>query len=190
VRPPQWPAALRAAIPRAPRAEAACAPTSARLGAWCPAMAIGRSGEWWVGSDLSDVSEFLAAFTQSEDAYPAREFKEVRCPCGSERYRLERAAEVTRRTCAACGSSRVILRTDEDWEEAEVEEGKEPYECAICTCKEANVVVGFAGYDEDPELDGVKWFYVGVRCAACGLLGCFNDGKVGRGPAAEVYESV
>jgi hypothetical protein len=23
---------------------------------------------------------------------------------------------------------------------------------------------------------GVKWFYVGVRCASCGVLGCIGDG--------------
>jgi hypothetical protein len=52
-----------------------------------------------------------------------------------------------------------------------------------CGSKQANVAVGFAGYDEDPKLDAVKWFYVGLRCARCGVLCCFNDGKVGRGPA-------
>ena len=38
----------------------------------------------------------------------------------------------------------------------------------------------------EPELpDAVLWFFVGVRCSKCGILDCFNDGKVGRGPMAE-----
>jgi hypothetical protein len=59
-----------------------------------------------------------------------------------------------------------------------------------CEAQEANVMVGFALYDEHPDIDGVKWFYVGVRCADRGILGCFNDGKIGRCPAAEVYKSI
>jgi ribosomal protein L37E len=153
-------------------------------------MAIDDSGEWRVGSEATDIQEFLAAFTQSEGSYPTKSFRLVRCSCGSERFNLARAAEVTRRTCAACGFATFICRRAEDWEEAEAYDAVEPYSCVECDAKEANVVVGFAGYDENPEIDGVKWFYVVVRCAECGILGCFNDGKVGRCPAAEVYESV
>jgi hypothetical protein len=84
----------------------------------------------------------------------------------------------------------MVCRGVEEWEESEAEEGAEPYSCVDCASQEANVLVGFARYDEAPELDAVKWFYVGVRCAHCGILGCFNDGKIGRSPAADVYKSV
>jgi hypothetical protein len=103
---------------------------------------------------------------------------------------MERAFEVTRRECPACGKSKVICYTIDDWEEAEAEEAVEPFACVVCGCDEANIVIGFAGYDENPELDAVRWIYVGVRCAACGILGSFNDGKVGWGPASKVYQSV
>jgi hypothetical protein len=153
-------------------------------------MAIDDSGDWWVGSEPADLQEFLAAFTQSEGGYLAKTFRLVRCSCGSERFKLDRASEVTRRACASCGSAKFICRESEDWEEAEADEGAESYSCVECKSPEANVVVGFAGYDHNPDIDGVKWFYVGVRCAECGILGCFNDGKIGWGPASEVYESV
>ena len=51
-----------------------------------------------------------------------------------------------------------------------------------------NVGVGFAGYEGRPDLDAVKWAYVGVRCIKCGALEFVNDSKVAWGPAAEVYE--
>lgn len=153
-------------------------------------MAIDHSGESWYGSEPADIQDFLAAFSRSEGGYPTTAYRSVRCRCGSNRFRLERAAKVTRRTCAECGNSKVICHTIEDWEEAEAEEGAEPLECVACSSDEANISVGFAGYEENPELDAVQWFYVGVRCVECGLLGSFNDGKVGWGPATEVYQSV
>jgi len=153
-------------------------------------MAVDDSGQWWVGSEPADIQTFLEAFTQSEGGYPATSFRLVRCLCGSELFRLERASDVTRRTCVSCGHGKFICREAEDWEEAEEEAGTEPYSCVECDAEQANVLIGFAAYEQNPEIDGVKWFYVGVRCADCGVLGCFNDGKIGWGPAAEVYESV
>jgi hypothetical protein len=29
------------------------------------------------------------------------------------------------------------------------------------------------------------WFFVGIRCSGCWLEGCYDDGKVARGPANE-----
>jgi hypothetical protein len=148
---------------------------------WSLSMAIDDSGRWWVGSEPADIQEFLEAFTESEGGYRCSAFRLVRCPCGSEQFMLQRAAEVTRRTCAACDANKLICREAEDWEEAEAEEGTEGYSCIECGSPYANIGVGFASYDEAPEINVVKWFYVGVRCAVCGVLGCFNDGKVGPG---------
>lgn len=148
-------------------------------------MSIDDSGEWWVGSDPGDIEPYLRAYT--EGAYLISFFRGIRCNCGSDRFRLERAGSLVRRQCAACGSRSFTCGAAEDWEEAVEEEGSEPYSCVECGGDQANVGVGFAAYDEAPELDAVQWFYVGVRCAGCGILGCFGDGKVGRSPAAEVY---
>lgn len=152
-------------------------------------MAIDDSGKWWIGSEAADIEPYLVAYTQSEGAYPITAYRAVSCSCGSDRFLLERAREVTRRICAACGYSGFICRETEDWEEAEAEESVETYLCVECGSPAAQIGVGFAGY-EPLDLDAVKWFFVGVRCAECGILGCFNDGKIGRGPAALVYESI
>jgi hypothetical protein len=157
-------------------------------------MAIDSSGDFWVGSEPGDMKEYLAALTWSNDGYyPVKAFRLVKCPCGSIRFKLERAMSLTRRTCTACRASRFICldadRGRDAWEEAEEEEGAESFSCAKCRGEDANIGVGFAKYD-DPDVDGVKWIYVGVRCADCGILGCFNDSKVGRTPSAPVYDSV
>jgi hypothetical protein len=77
------------------------------------------------------------------------------------------------------------------WQEAIHEEKPEPFRCVGCKGRQANICVGFAGYPESPNLHtAVKWFYVGIRCCKCGILRVFNDGKVGRLPAEEVYPEV
>jgi hypothetical protein len=156
-------------------------------------MAIDESGEWWIGSEASDIETYLAEYTAAEEAYPATVFHPVACPCGSDRFRLVRAGSITQRTCPSCGQVRYICRDGQPihWEEATEEETPEPYSCISCDGDVADVCLGFAGYPEAPELDAVKWFYVGVRCHQCGVLGCFNSGKVGRGPkAAAVFSQV
>lgn len=151
-------------------------------------MAIDDSGNWWVGSEARDIDTYLRAYTHSESAYPMTAFRLVYCNCGSDRFKVERAVGVSRRQCASCGAQGYPCRGVEDWEEAVEEETPEAYSCVDCQCDEANLGVGFAGYGE--AIDAVKWFYLGVRCAECGVLGCFADGKVGWGPASEVYNQV
>ena len=153
-------------------------------------MAIDNSGSWWIGSDASDIEPYLRAYTGSEDAYPVSTYRAVQCQCGSDSFRIERAIDIVRRECVACGLHHFICRTLADWEEAVEEEASEPFSCVECPGNEANIGVGFAGYPEAPEVDGVKWFYVGVRCTSCGVLGCFGDGKVGRGPTSKVVQQI
>jgi hypothetical protein len=158
-------------------------------------MAIDDSGEWWTATEPSDIPIYLAEYTRFECAYPATEFRQVRCGCGCERFRLVRAREVTQRTCAACAQVGYISRGKvalAAWEEAIQEEKPETYCCVGCKGVEANVYVGFAGYPDQPQLPAgaVRWFYIGERCCTCGILGSFNNGKVGRSPAEEVYLEV
>src|SRR5882762_2508549 len=63
-------------------------------------MAINDSGRWWTATEPSDIPIYLAEYTRFECAYPATEFRQVRCVCSSDRFRLVRAREMTERTCA------------------------------------------------------------------------------------------
>jgi hypothetical protein len=83
---------------------------------------------------------------------------------------------------------------DAGWNEAAAEEKPEAYRCVGCGGLQVNVCLGFAGNEhhggakgkrKQEVPDAVLWFYVGVRCVKCGILGCFNDNKVGRGPMGE-----
>ena len=157
-------------------------------------MAIDDSGDWWIGSVTADIEVYLAAYTANGDGYPATVFWPVVCPCGSDRFRLARANSITQRTCVSCKEVRYIDRFGHGrgWQEAVADQRKEAYSCVGCRGKAVNVCLGFADYTRhpgfkkgDPLPDAVLWFFVGVRCLRCGILGCFNDGKVGRGPMAE-----
>jgi hypothetical protein len=137
---------------------------------------------------MGGLEEYLARYTTVEQAYPATAFLWVVCPCGSDCFSLARAGTITRRTCANCGQIRFIDRfgTGDGWSEAvEDEEGEEAFTCDNCGGVQVRICLGFAGYPEVPNLDAVKWYYVGVRCSGCCEDSCFNDGKVGRGPLAE-----
>jgi hypothetical protein len=155
-------------------------------------MAIDNAGNWWVGSVSKDIETYLMEYTLTDTDYPANAFRLIRCSCGSQTFRLLRALSMTQRTCSACGQLCHICQDGEfsGWEEAVQEESPEPCQCVECGSAVANVGVAFAGYPEDAELDAAKWFYVGVRCSACGILGCFNDGKVGRGPSRDIQPIV
>jgi hypothetical protein len=159
-------------------------------------MAVDDSGEWWTGSEPSDIECYLAEYTSSEECYPATALWPVTCLCESDRFRLSRAGSITRRICTGCGQIRYISREggSSGWEEATEEEGVEECSCVGCNASDVNVCLGFADYSHHPGFaddpgaplpDAVLWFYVGVRCTKCGILGCFNDSKVGWGPMGE-----
>lgn len=153
-------------------------------------MTINTSGEWWVGSDPDDIRNYLAAYTEAEGTHPTTSFRALRCPCGSDRFDLQRIVDITRRTCAECRQSAYICRDPEDWEAAEDQgEPIEPYDCVACHSSGANVAIGFSHFG-NLESDSVKWLYVGVRCVNCGILGCFNDCKVARVPPSEVQKRI
>jgi hypothetical protein len=135
-------------------------------------MAIDDSGEWWVGSEPQDIAEFLKAYASK--GYEIHDFRLSRCGCGSMSFHLDADDDegVAQRTCTACGSEHFICDSQDFWAEAEPER----YSCIECDSEVANIGVGFSIY---PDRDGIRWLYIGVRCAACGMLGCFAGWKVG-----------
>ena len=155
-------------------------------------MAIDTVGECWTGSEPGDIEAYLIALTRDEGGYRMSDFRPVVCTCSSGQFRLVRGGDITQATCAGCGEVRYISRDGHPihWEEAVEEEELEPFSCVGCGSREANAGVGFAGYDQHPEIDGVQWFWLGVRCIGCGILDFFNDGKVGYGPVADALRRV
>jgi len=147
-------------------------------------VAIDKTGKWWVGDRPEDVDEYLREYTS--DSYPIKEFRLAKCPCGSVEFGLQadRDEGVARRSCSACKKAHFICDSEEFWDDA----GPKTWTCVECGSKRANVGVGFSMYDDDPT--GVRWVYVGERCAQCGVLGCFADWKVALSNALHLLEKV
>jgi hypothetical protein len=147
------------------------------------AMAIDKTGKWWVGRKPEDIEEYLQAY--SEDSYPTHQFRLCRCECGSVEFKLAASDDegVARRTCLKCGLAHLLCDSQEYWDEAEPEE----WACVECGSHGCNVGVGFSLYDKGQD---IKWLYVGTRCALCGILGCFAGWKVGSSPSLQLMDQV
>ena len=146
-------------------------------------MAIDRSGDWWVGDGAIDIHEYLLAYSAA--IYKVQHFRLARCECGSEEFGLEfsDAEGVVRRTCAQCGEAHFICDSEMFWRDADIE----VFQCPICKSSTANVGVGFSLDEEEAD---IRWIYVGVRCAGCGVLGCVAGWKVGYGPSLHLMGKV
>lgn len=142
-------------------------------------MSIDRRGQWWKGTTADDIAEYLAEYTA--EGYPATEFRTAACGCGSSTFNLDAddTEGAAKRTCVTCGKEHLIADSSEYWEEAE------PERC-VCTCgsETMNIGVGFAFYAEGD----VRWLYIGCRCTACGILGCYADWKVAYSPSRHLLD--
>jgi len=147
-------------------------------------VTIKKSKKWWIGSESADMHEYLKAF--SANSYPIDQFRLAQCRCSAEVFFLEadRDGGVAQRKCAGCQTSHFICDSEQFWAESE----PESWYCLKCQSKSTNVGVGFVTYPDSP--NAVKWIYLGVRCAECGLLGCFADWKVGEENVGHFFDQV
>lgn len=145
-------------------------------------MSIDTTGKWWLGSEPADIREYLVAYTQ--DGYPVSDFRLAKCSCGSDIFNMATDDDegVAKRTCVTCASEHFICDSEEFQEDAKLEE----FSCIECGSKQANIGVGFSLYDDGE----IRWLYVGARCVACGILGCFADWKVAYSPSRDLIERV
>ena len=141
-------------------------------------MTIETSGKWWVGSEPSDIGEYLTAY--GADNAPVSAFRLSRCVCSSFTFRLDADDNqgCAKRTCTDCSREHLICDSAEYWDES----SPEHWRCIECGSEQANVGVAFSLY-EDGE---VRWLYVGERCANCGVLSCFAGWKVAYSPSAQL----
>ena len=146
-------------------------------------MAIEQIGQWWYGGEARDLEAYLQALTM-----PPRRVNEARpvlCVCGSSLFHLDHngAAGGARRVCVLCRSAQFIGDTQEFWEE----EKSVRLGCSICNSQEFNLTVGFC---LDEERRGVRWLYVGERCAWCHVMGSCPDWEIGYTPSLHLLEKV
>jgi hypothetical protein len=144
-------------------------------------MAIDTSGKWWVGTEPSDIEEYLKAF--KAEGYDVDRFKLSRCQCGQDHFRLEIDDDegAAKRTCPSCGAVAFIGDSDRYFANT-----TQSFKCVECAASECNVGVGFSLYEADGA--DVRWLSVGARCVGCGVLGCMVDWKVGGGNEPDFLE--
>jgi len=145
-------------------------------------MSIDTSGDWWKGTEATDIESYLVDFTAQQ--YPVDVVRVASCSCGGQLFRVEVDDEhgAAKRTCTSCGKDHFVCDSADYWKEAE------PDECA-CPCggEIMNLAVGFALYPDNGE---VKWLYLGLRCTACGVLGCYADWKIAYEPSRQLLDLV
>ncbi|MER8514481.1 hypothetical protein NKH47_16240 [Mesorhizobium sp. M1060] len=132
-------------------------------------MTIDTSGKWWV-EGTTDIAEYLEGY--ASEGYEVHDFRLARCKCGSISFLLDADDDegVARRTCTACGSEHLICDSEEFWDEAQPER----WACTECGSEAANIGVGFSIY---PGRGGVRWLYVGERCAPVAFWDASPAGK-------------
>jgi len=133
-------------------------------------MALRKRGKWWYGDSQGDIRDELARVGNLNEYVPTQ-FANAVWPCGSKTFRLrmdeDEGAAV--RICTGCGTEHPIGDSDEYLGAAELRDH-------VCVCgKDAfEITVGVSLYDKSQD---VRWLYVGCRCPACGLTGCYGDWK-------------
>ena len=142
---------------------------------------IDRTGKWWIGTEAADVEEYLRGYT--EGGYPADHFEAARCACSAAVFRLDadRDEGCARRTCTSCESEHFICDSANYSEAAHLE----PIECP-CGNNAFDLAAAFSHGSDG----SVRWISVGVRCAACGVLGCPVEWKIDYAPTEHLYQQV
>lgn len=132
-----------------------------------------------------DIRAYLEAL--SADSYPVHEFRLCACPCGSRIFDLESDDNegTARRVCRECKAEHFICDSGEYWADAEPEK----WGCIQCKKKSegANVGVVFSLYEGGK---AIRWLYIGVRCARCGILGSPAGWKIGYEPSLPLLDKV
>lgn len=121
-------------------------------------MAIDKTGDYWKGSHLFDLHEYL------EMAAVFQKVLQPICNCGSPLFHLssdfERAC--VQSTCPNCGCEKQLRDSEEQWQDAKLTK----VECP-CGCDAFQIGVGI----EMAESEIKGWKILGHRCDACGMLG-------------------
>lgn len=103
--------------------------------------------------------------------YVPTHFADAKCNCGATTFKLlvDDEEGVAIRICTNCEVEHPMGDSDEFLEDANSEETG-----CVCGAEVFEITVGVSLYDDSED---VRWLYVGCRCTACGLTGCFGDWK-------------
>jgi Zn ribbon nucleic-acid-binding protein len=133
-------------------------------------MALRKRGEYWYGDAQRDIRDELTRVGHLNEYVPTQ-FADAHCRCGATTFtlRMDENAGAAVRTCTACGHEHPIADSGEFLEGADLQD-------YVCLCGQGTfeITVAVSLYEGS---DDVRWLYVGCRCPACGLTGCYGDWK-------------
>jgi len=134
------------------------------------AMPLKKRGKYTYGETQADIQEALIAFSR-KNGYMATCFADAVCTCSGRIFKLQADddAGVAVRHCIGCGNVHVMADGAEYLDEAELFD-----RLCICNADTFEITVGLALYDDSED---VRWLYLGCRCPACGLTGCYAEWK-------------
>ena len=147
-------------------------------------MPLRQDGDYWYGDGPEDVWDYFVLYHGTTD--PVGNWKQAVCGCGSTCFNilLDRDGEDAERICMVCGHLHRILddphmlrssgdpQLDEELRMAETESVSSECLC-ICELDEFEVVGVTSPIPGKPV--SANWFYLGLRCVACGCLGCYAE---------------
>jgi hypothetical protein len=133
-------------------------------------MALRKKGKWWYGDDQSDIRDELVRVGKLNEYVPTQ-FADAKCTCGNRTFQLAMDEDegVAVRVCSKCDSEHPMGDSSEYLEDAEPQ-----LSSCICGKDVFEITIGVHLYKDSED---VKWLYVGCRCPACGLTGCYGDWK-------------
>ena len=138
-------------------------------------MAIRTEGEYSYGDEQADIHDELKSYAVNI-GYPLDNVGDCACECGGRLFELlvDETQGVGARICAECGSEHVMADGGHYVDDAELVGCR-----CLCDADRFELSAGVSRYrdEADNPTDDVRWFYIGCRCPACGLLGCYADWK-------------
>jgi hypothetical protein len=145
-------------------------------------VTIDKSGEFWRGTDATDLDEYLRHY--AVDNYPLGSTVFARCAaCAGTEFTvvLDDSEGFASRQCTACPGMVMMLDSAEFADDADLGDAECP-----CGGDVFNVAVGFAFRDDGD----VRWIYLGLRCTKDGTMGTYADWKIDYSPTSELLNRV
>ena len=151
----------------APRQERAIRSTRMPVSLLSSRVALRVKGEQHFGDSQADIRAELLGYSKA-NAYVAEHFADARCTCGAHVFglSLDDTEGAAVRTCSECDQEHAIGDSGDYLDEAELEDCECP-----CGGTDFEVTVAVALYKGS---DDVKWLYLGCRCIAWVIRGCWG----------------
>jgi hypothetical protein len=128
-----------------------------------------RNG-YWYGDNYADIQAELIRYS-TLNGYIIHHFSDINCACSAKVFclALDDTVGAAIRSCVSCHCEHPIGDSNKYLKDAALEE------CA-CPCgnEQFEMSAGVSVYDDSED---VRWFYLGCRCAKCGLIACYGDWK-------------